>query len=72
MIMSTKPGMESPISFRVSAKWLEALDNWRDEQAVKPSRTAVIMTAVELFIARDKRGSETRTDISQTNIRDEP
>jgi hypothetical protein len=43
--------IESPISLRVSAEWLEALDRWRDEQPVKPSRTAVIVTAVEQFIA---------------------
>jgi hypothetical protein len=43
--------IESPISFRVSAEWLEALDRWRENQPVKPSRTAVIVTAVEQFIA---------------------
>jgi hypothetical protein len=43
--------IESPISLRVSREWLEALDRWRDEQPVKPSRTAVIVTAVEQFIA---------------------
>jgi hypothetical protein len=43
--------IESPISLRVSAEWLAALDRWRDEQPVKPSRTAVIVTAVEQFIA---------------------
>jgi hypothetical protein len=43
--------IESPISLRVSAEWLEALDRWRDQQPVKPSRTAVIVTAVEQFIA---------------------
>jgi hypothetical protein len=43
--------IESPISLRVSAEWLEALDKWREEQPVKPSRTAVIVTAVTQFIA---------------------
>ncbi|MGA7326166.1 MAG: hypothetical protein WBX25_17185 [Rhodomicrobium sp.] len=43
-----------PISFRVTPEWLEALDEWREEQPVKPSRTAVIMTAVERFIASQK------------------
>jgi hypothetical protein len=47
---------ESPISLRVSAEWLEALDKWREEQPVKPSRTAVIVTAVEQFIASQKTG----------------
>jgi hypothetical protein len=48
--------IESPISLRVSAEWLEALDKWRDEQRVKPSRTAVIVTAVEQFITSQKAG----------------
>jgi hypothetical protein len=42
---------DSPISFRVSSDWLEALDKWREEQPVRPSRTAVIVAAVEFFIA---------------------
>jgi hypothetical protein len=46
--------IESPISLRVSAEWLEALDKWREKQLVKPSRTAVIVTAVEQFIASQK------------------
>jgi hypothetical protein len=55
--------MESPISLRVSAEWLEALDRWRDEQPVKPSRTAVIVTAVEQFIASQaqKAGNRAKT-----------
>ena len=43
--------IESPISLRVSVEWLEALDRWREDQPVKPSRSAVIVTAVEQFIA---------------------
>jgi hypothetical protein len=43
-----------PISFRVTSEWLEALDDWRAKQPVKPSRTAVIMTAVERFIAAQR------------------
>ena len=42
---------DSPISLRVSPEWLEALDRWREQQPVRPSRTAVIVAAVELFIA---------------------
>jgi hypothetical protein len=42
--------IDRPISLRVSAEWLEALDRWREQQPVKPSRTAVIVAAVELFL----------------------
>jgi hypothetical protein len=45
---------DSPVSLRVTAEWLEALDDWRDKQRVKPSRTAVIVAAVELFISSHK------------------
>jgi hypothetical protein len=45
---------DSPLSFRVTAEWLEALDDWREKQPVKPSRTAVIVAAVELFISSQK------------------
>jgi hypothetical protein len=48
---------ESPISFRVTPEWLEALDGWRKQQAVRPSRTAVIVAAVEQFIASQKKGN---------------
>jgi hypothetical protein len=49
--LRTSSRIEAPISLRVSAEWLEALDKWREEQPVKPSRTAVIVTAVEQFLA---------------------
>jgi len=52
--MSTHVRFKSMLSLRASAKWLEALDNWREKQLVKPSRSAVIVTAVELFIAQSK------------------
>jgi hypothetical protein len=45
---------DSPLSLRVTAEWLEALDDWRAKQPVKPSRTAVIIAAVELFISSQK------------------
>ena len=54
--LKTSLRIEAPISLRVSAEWLEALDKWREEQPVKPSRTAVIVTAVEQFIASQKMG----------------
>jgi hypothetical protein len=49
--MSTNAKMESVISFRVSEKWLEAIDRWREKQPVKPSRSAVMVKAVEMYIA---------------------
>jgi hypothetical protein len=45
---------DSPLSLRVTAEWLEALDGWREKQLVKPSRTAVIIAAVELFLSTQK------------------
>jgi hypothetical protein len=42
---------DSQISLRVSAEWLAALDSWREQQPVSPSRTAVIVAAVERFLA---------------------
>jgi hypothetical protein len=49
--------IETPVSLRVSAEWLEALDRWRESQPVKPSRTAVILAAVRQFIASQKSGA---------------
>jgi hypothetical protein len=60
--VSTCSRIESPISLRVSADWLAALDRWRDEQPVKPSRTAVIVTAVEQFIASQGQKTGNRLD----------
>jgi hypothetical protein len=40
----------------VTPEWLAALDDWREKQTVKPSRTAVILAAVEHFIASAKAG----------------
>jgi hypothetical protein len=53
--MRTHVRDKSMLSLRASAKWLQALDNWREKQPVKPSRSAVIVAAVELFIARSKK-----------------
>jgi hypothetical protein len=50
---------DSPLSFRVTPEWLEALDEWRKKQPVKPSRTAVIVAAVELFISSQEEAKVT-------------
>jgi hypothetical protein len=65
-----------PISFRASAEWLEALDEWRAKQRVKPSRTAVIIAAVDAFIAslqENGDGASKRERSSQTrNVKTAP
>jgi hypothetical protein len=62
--MDTHLRVKSMLSLRASAKWLRALDNWREKQPVKPSRSAVIVTAVELFIARSKARGSAKNDQS--------
>jgi hypothetical protein len=47
--------IDRPISLRVTAEWLEALDSWREKQPVKPSRSAVILRAVERFLASQQK-----------------
>jgi hypothetical protein len=47
--MKTQLGIDMRVSLSVSAEWLEAFDRWRGQQLVKPSRSAVIAAAVELF-----------------------
>jgi hypothetical protein len=42
----------------VTPDWLAALDDWREKQMVKPSRTAVILAAVEQFIASPKAAAQ--------------
>jgi hypothetical protein len=65
-----------PISFRASPEWLEALDEWRAQQRVKPSRTAVIIAAVDAFIASMQEsggGAPKRERSSQTrNLKTAP
>ena len=42
---------DTPLSMRVPASWLAALDAWRAAQAVPPSRIAAIRVAVDRLIA---------------------
>jgi hypothetical protein len=55
--MSIRIRIDRPISLRVRAEWLEALDRWRERQPVKPSRSAVIVAAVKLFVTSQKESS---------------
>jgi hypothetical protein len=52
---------DKPVAVRVSAAWLAALDDWRMMQPVPPSRTAVIIAAVERLISDQGKPQEAGT-----------
>ena len=43
------------INLRVDASWLERLDAWIASQKIRPSRTQVIIAAVDRLMAEDAR-----------------
>lgn len=64
--MTKSPNSENAtLTIRVTQDWLDALDKWRDQQIVPPTRTQVVKVAVERLIAEQPKpaGVKAKRDI---------